>query len=49
MTMGGCCLATRTCRLSSCARSRPRAVLFLRAHMQPSQPRSMQPSRLLLK
>ena len=36
MTMGGCCLATRTCRLSSCARSRPRAVLFLRAHMQPS-------------
>ena len=37
MTMGGCCLAMRTCRLSSCARSRPRAVLFLRAHTQPSR------------
>lgn len=31
MTMGGCCLATRMCRLSSCARSIPRAVLFLHA------------------
>ena len=29
MTMGGCCLAMRMCRLSSCARSIPRAVLLL--------------------
>ncbi len=31
MTMGGCCLAMRMCRLSSCARSIPRAVLLLHA------------------
>ena len=33
MMAGGCCLAMRMCRLSSCALSRPLAVLFLRIQL----------------
>lgn len=36
MMAGGCCLAMRMCRLSSCALSRPLAVLFLRVQLRHS-------------
>ena len=36
MMAGGCCLAMRMCRLSSCALSRPLAVLFLRVQSRHS-------------